>query len=338
MMRAIVTALLVALLCAAPAFARKKEEPPAFTGSVKVLVMDQSFRKMPEKGEQLKLLDRLEGDLIVGFSNYGGVIEVWRGKDGLYLINEIPLEDYVEGVVKAETADDWAPEALKAQAVIVRTYVLKQIMNNLGNLYHVTSTVLHQVYKGLNSNPDVTLSVRETKGEVLTFEGKPIMAFYHSTGGGKTELPEEVFGGSYPYLGSVEADGRLSPLSVWARKIPLKDIAEAIGVADLKEIKVASRTATGRADEVALVSNPFEEVTTAAELRKKLGWRRLPSTNFTVEVEGGFALFEGSGYGHGVGLCQWTALEMAREGLTYDEILSYFYPNTKLEPYANIGF
>jgi stage II sporulation protein D len=338
MMRALVATSLIALLSASPAFSRKKEEPPTFTGIVKVLVMDQDFRKRPAKDEKLRLLDRLEGDLIVGFSDYRGVIEIWRGQNGLYLVNEIPLEDYVEGVVKAETADDWAPEALKAQAVIVRTYVLKQIMRNVGKKYHVTSTVLHQVYKGLNSDPDVTQAVRNTKGEVLTYKGAPIMAFYHSTGGGKTELPEEVFGSSFSYLGSVEADGRLSPLSVWARKIPLKDIADETGVANLKDIKIASHTATGRADAIKLVSNPNEVEISAAEFRKILGWRRLPSTNFTVEVEGDYAMFEGSGYGHGVGLCQWTALEMAREGLTYEEILSYFYPTTKLEPHANIGF
>jgi stage II sporulation protein D len=302
----------------------------ALAQKVRVLVMDEGFRRIPEKDEKPELLGGLPGELIVGMSDYRGEIEVWRGKNGLYLINELPLEDYVEGVVKAETADDWEEEALKAQAVIVRTYVLKEMMKKREGIYHVTSSVMHQVYKGLNTDPKVTKAVRETRGQVLTYGGEPIMAFYHSTGGGKTELPEAVFGQSYPYLKSVEAEGKLSPLNVWARRIPLKDIEEAVGVAHLKDITVSSRTATGRADEVTLVANPETVTLKAQELRKLLGWRRLPSTNFTLSVKDGYADFEGSGYGHGVGLCQWTALEMAREGMAYKEILSYFYPGTEL--------
>jgi stage II sporulation protein D len=338
MIRTTVTALLLALFLVSPSYARKQQEPPTYDGKIKVLVMDQNFRRTPADGERLELLEKLKGNLVVGFSDYQGVIEVWRGQDGLYLINEIPLEAYVEGVVKAETGAEWAPEALKAQAVIVRTYVLKQVMRNLGKKYHVTSTVLHQVYKGLNSDPDVTEAVRETSGEVLTYEGEPIMAFYHSTGGGMTELPQEVFGRSYPYLTSVEADGRLSPLSVWARRIPLKDVAELTGTEKLTDIQITSRTATGRAKDMVLVSNPDQVAITAADLRKKLGWRRLPSTNFTVELEGDFAMFEGTGYGHGVGLCQWTSLEMARDGMTYGDILSYFYPGATIQDDEDLGF
>jgi len=337
MKRALLAAILITLLFALPSHARKKEEAPSFDGSIKVLVIDQSFRKAPAADEELELLEKLQGNLVVGFSDYSGVIEVWRGKNGLYLINEIPLEAYVEGVVKAETAEDWDPEALKAQAVIVRTYVIKQVMNNMGKRYHVTSTVLHQVYKGLNTDPKVTDAVRETRGQVLTYDGEPIMAFYHSTAGGFTELPEEVFGKSFPYLASVAADGRLSPLSIWARRIPLEDIARLTGTEHLKGMEVTSRTATGRAKEIRLMSNPDEITLTAADLRKKLGWRRLPSTNFTLEMEGDYAMFEGAGYGHGVGLCQWTSLEMARDGMSYDEILTYFYPGTEIKSDEDLG-
>ena len=338
MKRALLAAILTTLLLTLPSYGSKNDDPPSFDGSIKVLVIDESFRKAPADDEKLELLEKLKGNLVVGFSDYSGVIEVWRGKNGLYLINEIPLEAYVEGVVKAETAEDWAPEALKAQAVIVRTYVLKQVMNNLGRKYHVTSTVMHQVYKGLNSDQRVTEAVRETRGQVLTYDGQPIMAFYHSTAGGQTELPEEVFGKSFPYLTSVAADGRLSPLSVWARRIPLADIARLTGTEHLKSMEVTARTATGRAKEIELISNPSDVTITAAELRKKLGWRRLPSTNFTLEMDGDYAMFEGSGYGHGVGLCQWTSLEMARDGMSYDEILTYFYPGTEIKSDEDFGF
>jgi stage II sporulation protein D len=271
----------------------------------------------------------------MGHVSYSGDIEVWKGKSGLYLINEVPLEAYVEGVVKAETGKDWAMEALKAQAVVVRTYAVFQKLKNSDRKFHVTSTVLHQLYKGLNSDTVVSSAVRQTKGEILTYNGSPIEAFYHSTCGGRTEEPQEVFGKSYPYLKSVRASCKLSPYSIWARKIPLAEIEQAIGVKGIKDIKIKSYTATGRVKELAFISNPDNKIIKATELRKSLGWKRLPSTNFTLRIEKDSVFLEGKGYGHGVGLCQWSALEMAKQGKTYKEILSYFYPGTTIETYEN---
>ncbi len=329
MMRAAIIAVIAVMLCFSPAWA----------DNVKVLILDKNFNRVPGEGERLELLDSIRGDLIVGFSSYRGDIEVWRGSRGLYLINELPLEVYVEGVVKAETGADWDLEALKAQAVIVRTYALRQMRSKKqkGRKFHVTSTVLHQVYKGLNSDPLIAEAVRQTSGEVLTYDDEPIMAFYHSTSGGRTELPGEVFGTSYPYLKSVEAGGRLSPLHAWARRIPLEELEKLTGTEGLKDIKITSYTSTGRAKEVTFVGNPSEKTIKASELRRILGWRRLPSTLFSLRVEGGYANFEGNGWGHGVGLCQWTSLEMAKEGMGYRDILSYFYPGTALQRYENLG-
>jgi stage II sporulation protein D len=193
---------------------------------------------------------------------------------------------------------------------------------------------LHQLYKGLNTDPAVAAAVWETEGEVLTYEGKPIVAYYHSTSGRKTEVPEAVFGASYPYLKSVEASCSTSPMSMWARRIPLSEIEEATGLKGIKEIRVASSTPTGRVGALEIVSNPETTKVDAKDLRRMLGWRRLPSTDFAFEVEGGEMVIEGRGYGHGVGMCQWTAMEMALSGKGYKEILSYFYPGTTLERHA----
>jgi stage II sporulation protein D len=171
------------------------------------------------------------------------------------------------------------------------------------------------------------------------------MAYYHSTSVGATESPEEVFGEGYPYLRPVEASGRLSPYSLWTRRIPLEEIGGATGVESLQEVRVKTRSGSGRADRIALLS-PEEEsdgstltntTVRAKDLRRMLGWKRLPSTSFDVRTEGHTAVFEGSGYGHGVGLCQWTALEMALEGKDYRTILDHFYPGATLEPHENLG-
>lgn len=324
-MKRTLAALLIVLTCMV--------FPAGAAETVKVLILDERFGQTPEEGEELTLLDKVNGSLHVGYSNYSGDIEVWKGQKGLYIINDLPLEEYVEGVVKAETGQDWAMEALKAQAVVVRTYVLQQKRQNQERKYHVTSTVLHQLYRGKNTDTEVSAACKATEGEILTHQGEPIVAFYHSTSGGTTELPEEVFGRSYPYLTSVSSSCKLSPYSAWIRRISFEELQEATGVTNLKDVQVASLTATGRVKELTLVSNPKRHTFKATELRKLLGWKKLPSTSFTLQVDGHMVRFEGKGYGHGVGLCQWSALEMARNGKTYRDILSFFYPGATLQQY-----
>jgi stage II sporulation protein D len=309
--------------------------------TIKVLILDKGFNKVPEVDENLIQVDSVRGRLKLGDTSYTGDIEIWRGKNGLYLINEVPLETYVEGVVKAETGSDWALEALKAQAVIVRTYVLNNMMKNIDREYHVTSSVLHQIYRGLNSDTKVATAVRRTMGRILTHDGKPIMAFYHSSSSGRTEQPEEVFGSGYQYLKSVSSSGKLSPYDMWTRRIPIREIEKATNTNKIVDVKIKTHTSTGRAKDIGLFSpvkgsKPSNKTVQAKDLRKMLGWKRLPSTDFTLKVQGDTVVFEGKGYGHGVGLCQWTALEMALQGKDYKEILSHFYPGTKLDFYEDL--
>lgn len=312
--------------------------PAMAADNIKVLILSKNFNTVPDADEKISRMDKVKGDLIIGGNSYRGQIEVWRGTKGLYLINILPLEDYVEGVVGSEIGPDWSLEAIKAQAVIARTYALYNILKNgNGKRFHLTSSVLHQAFNGRNKNPLVAQAVKETRGQILKYEGGPIEAFYHSTSGGLTELPEEVFSKSYPYLKSVPADSSLSPYNIWTRRIPLSEIERATGIKNIRDIQIASLTATGRAKEVTIASNPDSIDVEAKELRKLLGWKRLPSTMFTVAVEDGIATFEGSGFGHGVGLCQWSSQSMALEGKTYGEILSHFYPGAELSVNENIG-
>ncbi len=299
-------------------------------GTVKVLVLDKSLPGVPGKDETLKRVDVLNGRLVLGYSIYTGKLAIYRSDKSLYVVNELPLETYVAGVVKAEVGSDWAQEALKAQAVIVRTYVLKQMGWARRPEYHVTSSVLHQVYKGRNMDSSVTEAVRATEGQVLTFEGEPIIAYYHSTTDGMTELPEEVFGRGFPYLRSVPASGKLSPMALWTRSVPLREVAKALGVQEVRQLTPVSFTATGRVDYLSYVSDKGAGFVRAKDLRRSMGWKRLPSTSFIVEVSGANAVLRGSGFGHGVGLSQWSALEMAIGGSSYKEILSHFYPGTEL--------
>jgi len=308
--------------------------PVSLADTIRVLILDEDSPRIPAKNEPLeRISEKIKGDFFTGGVHYRGEIEVWKGENGLYVVNEIPFEEYVKSVVTAEVGTNWDMEALKAQAVISRTYAVYQ-KNTDGNLhYHITSSVLHQVYKGNSSDAMAANAVEKTSGEILTFNGKPIEALYHSTCGGKTELPEEVFGKSYPYIKSVESSCEASPYWIWERKIPLSEIEKSLNISGFKDMTVRSYTSTGRVKEVTLTSDSGERTIKSNDLRRQLGWQRLPSTNFTMTKLNDSVIFEGKGYGHGTGLCQWSALEMAKKGKNYKEILSFFYPGTEIQLY-----
>lgn len=307
----------------------------AQAASVKVLILDDMFQNIPKKDAPLERVGKLNGDLLVNGSHYIGNIEIWKDRTGMYLINELPLEEYIKNVVSAEVGTNWDMEALKAQAVISRTYALYQKGLNSTPQYDLTSSVLHQVYKGTSVDTRISYAVMTTEGEVLMYNGKIIETLYHSTCGGMTEDSEEVFGKSYPYLRPVAARCDLSPYSLWERKIPVEEIEKALNISGIQKISIKSRTATNRAKTLEVSHAGGSLVVKCTDMRKLLGWSRLPSTNFEISKDSSIFVFEGKGYGHGVGLCQWSALQMAREGKSYREILSFFYPGTSLQAYEN---
>ncbi|MEW6584818.1 MAG: SpoIID/LytB domain-containing protein [Nitrospirota bacterium] len=299
--------------------------------TVRVLIVNDAYSTIPDKNEKMERLGRMQGDLLVSGTRYTGNIDVWKGESGIHIINEIPLEEYIKDVVAVEVSPDWDMEALKAQAVVSRTYALYQKRMNGGALYHLASSTLHQVYKGNNPDVRVSYAVEETRGEILTYDDSPIEAFYHSTCGGKTEDSEEVFGRGHPYLRPVESPCTLSPYSSWEREIPFREIEKALNVQGIKDVWIRSRTATGRVRHLAVTHGGGVMSVSATDFRKAVGWTRLPSTNFTIQKQDDTVVFSGKGYGHGIGLCQWCALEMARDGKNYKEILSHFYPGAVIQ-------
>lgn len=304
--------------------------------SIKVLIINDVYSRLPSKNEKIDKIGSLKGELLVMGTRYTGNIDIWKGNNGLYVVNEIPIEEYVKDVVAAEVNPEWDMEALKAQAVVSRTYGLYQKRMNGNSIYHIASSVIHQVYKG--SKPDIRVSyaVSQTQGEVLTYNGELFEAFYHSTCGGMTENPEEVFGKSYPYLKSLESSCEISPYSFWEKSIPLEEIEKALGIQGIKDISIKSYTKSKRVKQLEIVYQTGKTIISGNDLRKALGWSRLPSTNFQMTRNGDAFIFEGKGYGHGVGMCQWCALKMSRDGKNYKEILSYFYPGTVIK--INEGF
>ncbi len=239
--------------------------------SVRVLLMDNKDLKVPAKEECLTRMGATAGDVLLSGLKYSGVIEVWKGDKGLYVINDIPLEDYIKGVVTAEMKSSWDIKSKKARAVAVRTYAIYQILNSApGAPYNLTSTVLDQAYKGGKISPGVEKAVDETKGEILVYGGKPIAAFYHSTSGGMTEDAAEVFGKEFPYLKPVETNSELSPYFMWEKIIPVSEIERALDVQGIKDISIDSYTVSGRAGGLKITLETGTLTVPATEMRKKL--------------------------------------------------------------------
>lgn len=304
--------------------------------TIRVLIVDSKNPIIPHKDEKVEKIGVNKGEVVFQGKKYSGILEVWKGKNGLYLINELPLEDYLKGVVAAEVGSKWEDEALKAQAVVSRTYALYQKQNNASNKmsYHLSSSVLHQVFRGDMITENISNAVNATKGEILTYQGLPILAFYHSTSVGSTEDCSEVFGKNLPYLKPVETNPELSPFFAWEKKIHLSDIEKALNLKKITEITPYSQTVTKRVKDLKISTENGEFLYPAKDLRKNLGWDKLPSTLITeLSRDGNYFIFQGKGYGHGVGMCQWSAQQMAKEGKNYKEILSKFYPGAELKSY-----
>ena len=306
--------------------------------TIRVLIVDAKNPIIPQKDEKVQRMGVSRGEVGLHGKKYSGLLEVWKSKNGLYVVNELPLEDYLKGVVAAEVGAKWEDEALKAQAVASRTYALYQKKNAAPNKmsYHLTSSVLHQVYRGDMISDNIVKAVNSTKGEILVYENAPIVAFYHSTSGGLTEDCSEVFGKNLPYLKPVETNSELSPFYVWEKRIPVSDIEKAVKINNIREIYPDSQTVTNRVKDLRISTGIGEHLFPAKDLRKNLGWDKLPSTLITeLSRDGDYFIFQGKGYGHGVGMCQWSAQHMAKEGKSYKEILSKFYPGALLKSYVD---
>jgi stage II sporulation protein D len=260
---------------------------------------------------------------------------------GLQVVNQVGLEDYVAGTVGREVLSGWAEEALKAQAVVARTYALHERARHERRAYHVEAGTGSQVYGGVDAEtPAVRAATRATRGQILVFEDEPILAVYHSASGGLTASAEEVWGRPAAYLVSVPVDGEeLSPDTYWRASISGTKLGRALeplgmGVGRVRRLRVVERSASGRARWVEVGGEAGERKVEAGALRRALGLGVIRSTLFEVRTAPDGFVFVGSGHGHGVGMSQWGAQAMAERGIDYREILATFYPGTRLTQVA----
>ncbi len=245
----------------------------------------------------------------------------------LQVVNVLPLEDYLVGVLGSEMPPSFPFEALKAQAVAARTYALKKKIDGYGQSSHLGSNVISQVYGGLKAEtPSTRQAVEATRGEVLTFQLQPIEAYFHSSCGGRTESGLPALNRELPYLIPVECPCGKLPLSQWSLRVSRQELDKAIH-ADARSLTISARSSTGRASRVQWGNGSLD----AISLRARLGYGRLKSLAFDVEETRDGWQFTGKGFGHGAGLCQWGAKLLAEKGWDYRRILAHYYPQTEIQ-------
>jgi stage II sporulation protein D len=293
---------------------------------------------------------------------YRGVIEIFRDRTGITVVNRLPLESYLLGVVSTEMGRRAPTElaALRAQAVVSRTYALRHLRRWDAQGFDLYATVADQVYGGAErETPEGTDAVLATRGRILTYGGQPIDAFFFSTCGGRTAEGTEVFrGADRPYLRSVPDvadDGTaycsISPRFRWREtwsgeqlRAVLRRTLPTVGVSgsdadEVTDVRVAYRTPSGRVGQLAIGLRRSEVQVYGPRVRQVLRSTSgdiLRSNSFTLATTRGGArvtrlVADGAGAGHGVGFCQWGAVGRSRTGQSYQQILTAYYPGTVLE-------
>lgn len=272
--------------------------------------------------EDRTVIDILGNDINVDNITYRGGLRIVNRNNNILIINILPLEEYLYGVVPAEVPYYWPMEALKAQAVLARTYALKCIINSAGKDYDLENTQNSQVYKGKSGEYSTTTeAVNSTKGEIIFYGNSIANVYFHSTCGGHTESAKNVWNiPNSPYLMGVECQYcNDSPWSEWERSIKREEWDKVIKGNEI-EIEYDS---SGRI----LRLNGVD----GTRLRSIFN---LPSTLVMgIEVRDKEVIIKGKGYGHGVGVCQWGTKKMAELGFSYKDIISYYLPGVTIDAY-----
>ena len=279
-----------------------------------------------------------DDEITFNFSS-NSIIRVY--KEGENKIVNVPIEEYVVGVLAGEMPVEFEIEALKAQAVAARSYVMTQVERNIKNEYDVVDTVMNQVYldkdyltavwkESYTDNINkIKMAVLSTRGEYISYNGKVAEALFFSTSPGKTENSEEIFKNKVDYLRSVDSVwDEISPVYVTNKTFTLEEFYKLLDLDYSEElsIKVTNTTSTGRVKKIIINGKELAGSTVCEKLS-------LRSTYFEIIKEGTKIIVKNKGYGHGVGMSQYGAEGMAREGYSYVDILKHYYTGIEIKKF-----
>lgn len=290
--------------------------------------MTEEIPTTPEEDTQQETIDKADDS-----------VEVSIERADSTEVEKVPLEEYVISVVASEMPADFKEEALKAQAVAARTYIINHLNQQDDPEAIVTDSTEHQVYKNTAELEEqwgeefewkmdkITSAVLATEGEVITYDDEPITPTFFSMSNGYTEDAEAYWGNELPYLKSVESKWEASHPNFKEQVIiSFQDMSEKLDIPlqiGEQPALAMTRTESNRVKELKIDDATF----TGKDIREKLGLR---SNDFSIKQQNDHFIFTTKGYGHGVGMSQYGANGMAEDGKTYKNILNYYYQDVEI--------
>lgn len=281
------------------------------------------------------------GELSLDGRRYRGALELRHKSGGLTAVNIVPVDGYLRSVVPEEMPVDWPAEAIKAQSVAARSFALASRGRHASEGYDLCTTTHCQLYTGTTAEKSASnAAIKATRGEVLTYGGKPIEALFHTDSGGMTENSEDVWGSHVPYLRAAkDTPAKTMP---WTKAISRADLERKLAAKGHDIGKARSlvlsplaigrsakdRTASGRVKTMTVKGTKGTATLSGTTWRSLLG---LKSTLFDAKLAKDMVTFTGYGSGHGLGISQWGAERMAAKGASYAEILHHYYTGTKMQ-------
>ena len=273
----------------------------------------------------------------VNSRKYRGSVEITSETDGLSAVNHVDIDQYLYGVIPKEMPHNWPKAALKAQAVAARTYALYIKQKSVEKSYDVLATTASQVYGGYDAEKTETnQAADETAREVLSYDNRLIIAYFHSNSGGHTEDAKNVWNADIPYLkGIPDPYSNHAPNVSWEISLTYSAITErlnrfGLNIGPVQTLSPDGRSASGRILKIRLADRYQISEITGNNFRIKMDATQIRSTLFDIVPKANGLIFRGRGYGHGVGMSQWGARHMASTGMGYQDILKYYYQGTRL--------
>lgn len=268
--------------------------------------------------------------------------------NGITVVNRVPMELYLKGVVPSEIVPSWRSDAIKAQAVAARTYAVYHKNGYRSDGYDVTDDTRSQVYRGCSAETAATnKAVEETAGEIITYNGKAIDALFHANGGGYTENSENVWGSYVPYLRGVKEENSAAVNRSWRKTVSIDSFSNAISragyhVGTVKKIglsklhmgnnKAKDRGISGRVKTMEITGKSGRKIIPGEVIQSAFD---LDSTLFDIAAKGNNLIITGYGFGHGLGLSQWGAEAMAEKNGDgkeyYKKILLHYFTGSQIE-------
>ncbi|HHT9110170.1 MAG TPA: SpoIID/LytB domain-containing protein [Candidatus Brocadiaceae bacterium] len=286
---------------------------------------------------EIRITSLRDGEIEVNNIRYRGEIKILQQVSNRFsVIEEVKLENFVAGVLGSEMPHSWNDEALRAQAVVIRTYAMYKRKEKRDDIYHLD--MLDLAYRGMaGETPRINKLVQDTVGMVMAYNWNIFPAYFHSTCGGHTEDIHQVFGKeSIPPLRGVVckycANTKYSNWRVEMNKSDIeKRLREAnISVSNIQTVNAIDQGTGIHGAIVEIIAADGGREINANDFRLLVGANNLYSTSFSAKSNGRSIAFSGRGYGHGVGLCQYGAQNMALKGFQWTDIVKYYYPEMEL--------